>query len=311
MKNLNKYVKIDKFYLANKGEYMQQVIGVKFHSNKKTYFFNPKDITFEVDDGVIVETARGIEFGIVTASNHFMEDDEIVKPLKDVIRKATEKDIKQNAENMEKKKWAYNVCLEKIQKHGLPMKLVDAEYTFDKSKVIFSFTSEGRVDFRELVKDLAVVLKSRIELRQIYERDDIKLRGALAPCGRICCCHSHLADFEKVTIKMAKNQGLSLNPQKISGVCGKLMCCLKYENDYYAETLREMPKVGATILTNDGEAVVDNIDVLHKTIKAKIQNEEGATIFGEYKLSDIKSATHYNDDVDGESDTDFDGELNE
>lgn len=189
------------------------------------------------------------------------------------------------------------------------MKLVDAEYTFDKSKAIFSFTSEGRVDFRELVKDLAVVLKSRIELRQIYERDDIKLRGALAPCGRVCCCHSHLVDFEKVTIKMAKNQGLSLNPQKISGVCGKLMCCLKYENDYYAETLREMPKVGSTILTNDGEAVVDSIDILHKTIKAKFQNEEGATIFGEYKLSDIKSATHYNDDVD--SDSDLDGELEE
>ncbi len=288
---------------------MQQVIGVKFHSNKKSYFFNPKDIAFEVGDGVIVETARGIEFGTVTTSNHFVDDGEIVKPLKDVIRKATEKDIKQNAENIEKKKWAYDVCLEKIQKHNLPMKLVDAEYTFDKSKAIFSFTSEGRVDFRELVKDLAVVLKSRIELRQIYERDDIKLRGALAPCGRVCCCHSHLADFEKVTIKMAKNQGLSLNPQKISGVCGKLMCCLKYENDYYAETLREMPKVGSTILTNDGEAVVDSIDILHKTIKAKFQNEEGATIFGEYKLTDIKSATHYNDDVD--SDSDLDGELEE
>lgn len=277
---------------------MQQVIGVKFHSNKKTYFFNPKDIVFAEDDGVIVETARGLEFGIVANANQMVEDDEIVKPLKDVVRKATDKDIKQNKENLEKKEWAHNVCLEKIQAHNLPMKLVGTEYTFDRSKIIFYFTSEGRVDFRDLVKDLATVMKSRIELRQIYERDDIKMRGALAPCGRICCCHSHLADFEKVTIKMAKNQGLSLNPQKISGVCGKLMCCLKYENDYYAETLREMPKVGATIMTSDGEAQVESIDILHKTLKAKVQNEEGAIIVNKYNLSDIKSATHYNTDVE-------------
>ena len=239
---------------------MQQVIGVKFHSNTKIYYFDPKDIAFNEGDSVIVETSRGLEFGMVATGNHFVDEENIVKPLKEVIRKATEKDIKQNAENMEKKKWAYSVCLEKIQKRGLPMKLVDADYTFDRSKAIFSFTAEGRVDFRELVKDLATVIKSRIELRQIYERDDIKIRGALAPCGRVCCCHAHLADFEKVTIKMAKNQGLSLNPQKISGVCGKLMCCLKYENDYYVETLKEMPKVGATVFTNDGEGVVDSVD---------------------------------------------------
>ena len=282
---------------------MQQVIGVKFHSNTKIYYFDPKDINFNEGDGVIVETTRGLEFGTVANGNHFVDDSEIIKPLKEVIRKATEKDIKQNAENIEKKKWAYSVCLEKIQKHDLPMKLVDADYTFDRSKAIFSFTAESRVDFRELVKDLATIIKSRIELRQIYERDDIKIRGALSPCGRVCCCHTHLADFEKVTIKMAKNQGLSLNPQKISGVCGKLMCCLKYENDYYVETLREMPKVGATIVTNDGEATVDSVDLLHKTIKAKIQNEEGAIVVNEYKLSDIKSATHYNEDTDDDDDT--------
>ncbi len=281
---------------------MQQVIGVKFHSNTKVYYFDPKDISFNEGDGVIVETARGLEFGVVANANHMVEESEIVKPLKEVVRKATDRDIKQNEENLEKKKWAYNVCLEKIQKRGLPMKLVDADYTFDRSKAIFSFTSEGRVDFRELVKDLALVIKSRIELRQIYERDDIKLRGALAPCGRICCCHSHLADFEKVTIKMAKNQGLSLNPQKISGVCGKLMCCLKYENDYYVETLKEMPKIGAIIFTNDGEGTVTSVDLLNKTIKAKTQNEDGVTIINEYKLSDIKSATHYNDDVDDDDD---------
>ena len=274
---------------------MQQVIGVKFHSNTKIYYFDPKDIAFNEGDSVIVETSRGLEFGMVATGNHFVDEENIVKPLKEVIRKATEKDIKQNAENMEKKKWAYSVCLEKIQKRGLPMKLVDADYTFDRSKAIFSFTAEGRVDFRELVKDLATVIKSRIELRQIYERDDIKIRGALAPCGRVCCCHAHLADFEKVTIKMAKNQGLSLNPQKISGVCGKLMCCLKYENDYYVETLKEMPKVGATVFTNDGEGVVDSVDLLNKKIKAKIQNEDGGISINEYKLADIKSATQYNE----------------
>ena len=281
---------------------MQQVIGVKFHSNTKIYYFDPKDITFNEGDSVIVETSRGLEFGMVATGNHFVDEENIVKPLKEVIRKATEKDIKQNAENMEKKKWAYSVCLEKIQKRGLPMKLVDADYTFDRSKAIFSFTAEGRVDFRELVKDLATVIKSRIELRQIYERDDIKIRGALAPCGRVCCCHAHLADFEKVTIKMAKNQGLSLNPQKISGVCGKLMCCLKYENDYYVETLKEMPRVGATVFTNDGEGVVDSVDLLNKKIKAKIQNEDGGISINEYKLADIKSATQYNDISDDEDD---------
>lgn len=281
---------------------MQQVIGVKFHSNTKIYYFDPKDIAFNEGDSVIVETSRGLEFGMVATGNHFVDEENIVKPLKEVIRKATEKDIKQNAENMEKKKWAYSVCLEKIQKRGLPMKLVDADYTFDRSKAIFSFTAEGRVDFRELVKDLATVIKSRIELRQIYERDDIKIRGALAPCGRVCCCHAHLADFEKVTIKMAKNQGLSLTPQKISGVCGKLMCCLKYENDYYVETLKEMPKVGATVFTNDGEGVVDSVDLLNKKIKAKIQNEDGGISINEYKLADIKSATQYNDISDDEDD---------
>ena len=281
---------------------MQQVIGVKFHSNTKIYYFDPKDIAFNEGDSVIVETSRGLEFGMVATGNHFVDEENIVKPLKEVIRKATEKDIKQNAENMEKKKWAYSVCLEKIQKRGLPMKLVDADYTFDRSKAIFSFTAEGRVDFRELVKDLATVIKSRIELRQIYERDDIKIRGALAPCGRVCCCHAHLADFEKVTIKMAKNQGLSLNPQKISGVCGKLLCCLKYENDYYVETLKEMPKVGATVFTNDGEGVVDSVDLLNKKIKAKIQNEDGGISINEYKLADIKSATQYNDISDDEDD---------
>lgn len=285
---------------------MQQVIGVKFHSNTKTYYFDPKDISFEENDGVIVETSRGLEFGTVASANHLVDESEIVAPLKQVVRKATEKDYKQNEENAQKKKWAFNVCLEKIQKRNLPMKLVDADLTFDRSKAIFSFTAEGRVDFRELVKDLASVIKARIELRQIYERDDIKIRGALAPCGRICCCHTHLADFEKVTIKMAKNQGLSLNPQKISGVCGKLMCCLKYENDYYVEALKEMPKVGATILTNDGECKVESVDLIRKTVKAKVQTNDDTFAINEYRLQDIKgttSATHtQSDDENDDSD---------
>lgn len=268
---------------------MKQVVGVKFNSNPKLYYFDPKDISFQTDDGVIVETSRGVEFGKICTANHIVEDEEIVGELKSVIRKATDKDFKQYEENQQKNKWAFDICLEKIQKSGLPMKLVSADYTFDRTKAIFSFTAEGRVDFRELVKELASVIKARIELRQIYERDDIKMRGALAPCGRICCCHSHLPDFEKVTIKMAKNQGLSLNPQKISGVCGKLMCCLKYENDYYAETLKQMPKVGSTVTTADGECQVENIDILRKTLKCKVKTEDDTFTIKEYKLEDIKN----------------------
>lgn len=270
---------------------MQEVVGVKFHSATKIYFFSPKNIQFKVGDGVIVETARGLEFGHIMTANHDVEDKEIVAPLKEVIRKATDNDIKQNEENYAKKDWAMKVCLDKIAKHKLNMKLVDAEYTFDRSKAIFSFTAEGRVDFRELVKDLASVLRTRIELRQIYERDDIKLRGALAPCGRVCCCANHLSDFEKVSIKMAKNQGLSLNPQKISGVCGKLMCCLKYENNYYADINKKMPKFGAIVNTPDGEGRVEDIDVLRCQIKAKVETEDGVFALKTYKLEEIKVLT--------------------
>lgn len=197
---------------------MQTIVGVKFRSGNKIYYFDPLGEVFAVGDGVIVETARGQEFSTISIANQNVEDKDIVQPLKQIIRKATDKDVITNQENISRREYAFKVGEEKIAKNNLQMKLVDVEYTFDRSKIIFSFTSEGRVDFRELVRDLASVLKNRIELRQIYERDDIKLRGALAPCGRVCCCHAFLEDFEKVSIKMAKNQSLSLNPQKISGV---------------------------------------------------------------------------------------------
>lgn len=270
---------------------MQEVVGVKFRSAAKTYYFGPKDIKFNMGDGVIVETARGQEYGTVSLPNTMVEENEIIPPLKDVIRKATEKDTRIQQENLVKREWAMKVCQDKINENELVMKLVDAEYTFDRSKVIFSFTAEGRVDFRELVKSLASVLRTRIELRQIYERDDIKLRGALAPCGRECCCHTHLPDFEKVSIKMAKNQGLSLNPQKISGVCGKLMCCLKYENAYYQEVNKRMPKYGAIVLTPDGEGRVENMDVLKCTVKVRVETKEDMYELKEYKLDDINPIT--------------------
>lgn len=267
---------------------MTNIIGIKFRSTSKVYYFDPCDIAFKVGDGVIVETVRGMEYGVVAIANTNVEDKEIIQPLKSVIRKASAEDTKIHEENLAKREPCMKLCLEKIVKCNLTMKLVDAEYTFDRSKVIFSFTSEGRVDFRELVRELASVLRTRIELRQIYDRDDIKLRGALAICGRICCCANHLNDFEKVSIKMAKNQGLSLNPQKISGVCGKLMCCLKYENAYYQEVNKQMPKFGALIKTPLGEGRVDNVDVLKCLVFARVETEDGTFDIKEFKLEDIE-----------------------
>ena len=267
---------------------MQEVIGVKFNSATKIYYFGPKNITFKEGDGVIVETSRGTEYGTVITANHEVEDADIVDVLKPVIRRASVHDIRQNEENKTKKKWAFKMCHEKIQERKLDMKLIDAEYTFDKSKAIFTFSSEGRIDFRDLVRDLAGVLKTRIEMRQIYERDDIKMRGALASCGRICCCHNHLQDFEKVSIKMAKNQNLSLNPQKISGVCGKLMCCLKYENDYYVETNKLMPKLGSFVKTPAGLGRIDSHDVLRRRVRTKVELEDGSYIDRDYGIDELE-----------------------
>ena len=208
---------------------MPEIVGIKFAGNGKSYYFDPKGLQFEQGDGAIVETVRGLEYGTVAIANAEVDDGEIKGTLKPVVRKATDKDRAHAEENVELAQKALDICAAKIAKHGLKMKLVGAEYTFDRNKVIFSFTADGRVDFRELVKDVASVMHTRIELRQIYERDDIRMRGAMGMCGRPCCCIQFLDDFEKVTVKMAKNQNLSLNPTKVSGMCGKLMCCLKYE----------------------------------------------------------------------------------
>ena len=269
---------------------MAIIVGIKFRSSNKVYYFDPKDIDFQEGDGAIVETARGLEYATVTIANKEVDDKEIVQPLKPVVRKATPDDIKRVEKNLQDKEHALKVIREKVAEMGINMKLVDAEYTFDRTKLIFYFTAEGRVDFRELVRVLASIFKVRIELRQIYERDDTKMRGALAPCGRPCCCTTHLPDFEKVSIKMAKIQGLSLNPQKISGVCGRLMCCLKYENAYYSEVFKLMPKVGSKVRTSDGEGTVESNDLIKQTARVKVMLKDGSFDVKTYALEDMKIA---------------------
>ncbi|MEG1609214.1 MAG: regulatory iron-sulfur-containing complex subunit RicT, partial [Clostridia bacterium] len=237
--------------------------------------------------------------------NTLVTDEDIKAPLKEVIRKATVDDEKRAKENFDMKENALKVCQRKIDKHNLKMKLVDAEYTFDRSKIIYSFTSEGRVDFRDLVKDLAGEMRMRIELRQIYERDDIKRRGAMGMCGRPCCCIEFLGEDEKATVKMAKNQNLSLNPTKVSGMCGKLMCCLKFENDYYVATQKKMPKLYSTIKTKDGYGKVEEVDLLKERIKVTIQKEDGYEqkyyAEGEFELNrnqNMQEANDRDDDSD-------------
>lgn len=269
---------------------MAIIVGIKFRSTTKVYYFDPKDIDFQEGDGAIVETARGLEYATVTIANKEVDEKEIVQPLKPVVRKATADDKKRVEKNLQDKEHALKVIREKVAEMGINMKLVDAEYTFDRTKLIFYFTAEGRVDFRDLVRALASIFKVRIELRQIYERDDTKMRGALAPCGRPCCCTTHLPDFEKVSIKMAKVQGLSLNPQKISGVCGRLMCCLKYENAYYSEVFKLMPKVGSKVKTADGEGTVESNDLIKQTARVKIMLRDGSFDVKTYALEDMKIA---------------------
>ena len=253
---------------------MIKVAGVRFKAAGKVYFFDPAELELAAGDNVIVETARGIEFGTVSAAIMEVEEEEIVAPLKPILRKADENDAKRHEENLKKKDRALQLCQEKIDKHGLEMKLVDVEYTFDNSKVIFYFTADGRVDFRELVKDLAGVFKMRIELRQIGVRDETKMMGGIGSCGRELCCHAWLPDFEPVSIKMAKVQNLSLNPIKISGICGRLMCCLQYENDTYCHLKKGMPDVGERITTRDGKAVVTDVNILENKIKTRLILEE-------------------------------------
>lgn len=253
---------------------MVNVVGVRFKSAGKVYFFDPAGHVIEEGDNVIVETARGMEFGIVSSGPRNVKENDIVKPLKKVVRIANEKDIARNEENMKKRSEALRICQEKVTRHNLDMKLVDVEYTFDNNKIIFYFTADGRVDFRELVKDLASVFRMRIELRQIGVRDEAKMLGGVGCCGRGLCCHEWMNDFHPVSIKMAKTQNLSLNPVKISGICGRLMCCLKFENDVYTELKKGMPQMGDRIKIKEGVAVVTESNILEEKIKCRLIEEE-------------------------------------
>ena len=253
---------------------MIKVIGVRFRRAGKVYFFDPGELQINKGDHVIVETARGVEFGSVVLGLREVEEDMVIQPLKPVLRVATADDVRREERNREKEKEALAICLEKVQKHGLEMKLIDAEYTFDNNKVLFYFTADGRVDFRDLVKDLASVFKTRIELRQIGVRDETKILGGVGICGRVLCCHSYLSDFAPVSIKMAKEQNLSLNPSKISGTCGRLMCCLKYEQEAYLDLLRTTPKVNAVVSTPDGEGVVVEIKPLASEVRVRLNDNE-------------------------------------
>lgn len=253
---------------------MIKVVGVRFKSAGKVYFFDPVGFKIKEGDHVIVETARGMEFGTVSSDPRDVNKNDIVKPLKKVVRIANEKDIARNEQNMKKRDEAIRICQEKIDKHDLEMKLVDVEYTFDNNKIVFYFTADGRVDFRNLVKDLASVFKMRIELRQIGVRDEAKMMGGVGCCGRGLCCHEWMNDFHPVSIKMAKTQNLSLNPVKISGICGRLMCCLKYENDVYLELKKGMPNMGDRIKIKEGVAIVTESNILEQIIKCRLIEEE-------------------------------------
>lgn len=267
---------------------MKKIIGVRFRTAGKIYFFDPKDYEVKRGDHVIVETARGVEYGTVVGDPKEVPEEEIVQPLKEVIRIATDKDDEQELKNKEKEKEAFKICLEKIANRGLEMKLIDAEYTFDNNKVLFYFTADGRVDFRELVKDLASVFRTRIELRQIGVRDETKIRGGIGICGRPLCCHAHLSDFIPVSIKMAKEQNLSLNPTKISGVCGRLMCCLKHEEDTYEEINKRLPGIGDFVTTPDGlKGEVSSVNVLRELVKVIVESGDEKEIH-EYKAEDLK-----------------------
>ena len=267
---------------------MKRIIGVRFRSAGKIYFFDPLNFEVKRNDHVIVETARGIEYGTVVGDIREVDDSEVTQPLKPVLRVATKKDDEQEQKNKEKEKDAFKICLEKIHARGLEMKLIDAEYTFDNNKVIFYFTADGRVDFRELVKDLAGVFRTRIELRQIGVRDETKIRGGIGVCGRPVCCNTYLSDFIPVSIKMAKEQNLSLNPTKISGVCGRLMCCLKHEEETYEDLNRRLPGVGDYVTTPDGlKGEVQSVNVLRQLVKV-IVDVDGDKEIQEYKAEDIK-----------------------
>lgn len=267
---------------------MLTVIGVRFRAAGKIYYFDPADRQIKIGDHVIVETARGIEYGYVVLGNREVDETKVIPPLKPVIRMATDEDRAIEAKNKEKEKEAFKICQEKIKKHNLEMKLIDAEYTFDNNKVLFYFTADGRIDFRELVKDLASVFKTRIELRQVGVRDETKILGGIGICGRPLCCHSYLSEFIPVSIKMAKEQNLSLNPTKISGVCGRLMCCLKNEEETYEYLNSRLPAVNDTVTTEDGlKGEVHSVNVLRQTVKVVVEVGDEKEI-REYDVKQLK-----------------------
>ena len=277
---------------------MTQVISVKFKSDGAAYYFDPDGRVYKTGSLAVVETAQGIECGTVSEGNHEVDDEKIVQPLKKALRNATERDIKKMEENKEKAKEAFKICEEKILAHSLDMKLIEAQYSFDASKIIFFFTSDGRVDFRELVKDLAATLHTRIELRQIGVRDEARMLGGIGICGQPFCCSRFLDGILPVSIKMAKNQNLSLNPQKISGTCGKLLCCIKYENEVYQELRENLPDVGDFVTTEEGQGKVISVDVLNRRIKVKYQDEKIA--FVEAKNVKFTKRQKKRDDFDKE-----------
>lgn len=268
---------------------MEKVIGVRFRNAGKVYYFSPGKLNIPKGKHVIVETARGVEYGYVVVGTKEVEGSKVVQPLKPVLRIATAEDDAKEAANRQKEKEAFQICLEKIRKHELDMKLIQAEYTFDNNKVLFYFTADGRIDFRELVKDLAAVFKTRIELRQIGVRDETKIVGGIGICGRSLCCHTHLSEFIPVSIKMAKEQNLSLNPTKISGVCGRLMCCLKHEQETYEELNSHLPGLGDHVTTSDGlKGEVQSVNVLRQKVKVIVTLEGDEKEIREYKVDELK-----------------------
>lgn len=288
---------------------MKNIVGVRFKKPGKIYFFDPGRLKIEKNTYVIVETSSGEEYGEAVIVNRLIPEDKIVSPLKPVIRIATRGDIRHNEDNKRREKEAMKICLEKIKEHKLKMKLIDVEYKFDNTKILFYFTADGRIDFRELVKDLAAIFKVRIELRQIGVRDEIKRMGGNGVCGRELCCCSFLGNFEAVSIKMAKEQNISLNPSKISGNCGRLMCCLKYEQNVYEEKLERLPKIGAIVETDDGVGEVVGIEILKEIIKVRFK-EEDETFFKKYNMKDVKIIKNVEKEIEENEET-SEEDLNE
>ena len=276
---------------------MKNIVGVRFKKLGKIYFFDPGELKISGKDFVIVETSQGEEYGEVAISNRIVPDETVVKPLKKVVRIATYRDKKHYEENKQKEKEAFGICKQKIKEHKLKMTLTDVEFKFDNSKVLFFFTADGRIDFRELVKDLASIFKTRIELRQIGVRDEVKRIGGNGVCGRELCCCSFLGNFETVSIKMAKEQNMSLNPSKISGNCGRLMCCLKYEQDVYEEKIKRLPKIGAIVKTQEGEGTVEGVETLKERLRVKLKDENGEYYYKKYDSKDVKIIKNIEEEI--------------